>query len=102
MVQGYQGLADGDKEPVFPIVVEEVGMAGAMIAVETGSKTRKHALRAAWMSMWQTTAQELYAEEPEEVRQEMERLTSEENVKCGVGTAPPNDEVVKTPELYQL
>ncbi|KAJ7367583.1 hypothetical protein DFH08DRAFT_946570 [Mycena albidolilacea] len=102
MARGYQGLADSDEEPVSPIMVEEVGIAGAMIAAETASKTRIRALRAARMSMWQTTARELYAEEPEEVRQEMERLTSEENVKRGVGAAPPNDEVVKTLELYQL
>ncbi|KAJ7776679.1 hypothetical protein B0H14DRAFT_3508259 [Mycena olivaceomarginata] len=93
MLCGYNALTDNNEAP-----------AGTTSAVEESvdrKKKQARVLRAARMLLWQTTARQLFSQEANEVKAEMERLTQEENVKCGMG-APPGEEDAMSPEGLQF
>jgi hypothetical protein len=97
MLRGYEDLTDSEEDAA----VTAAAGGGPVAAAEVVDKKRKRALRAARMSLWQTTARELFEEEPDDVKAEMVRLTQEENIKRGLG-APPDTEDAMSPEALQL
>jgi hypothetical protein len=96
MLRGYEDLTDSEGDPAVTAAAE-----GALVAAEVLDKKRKRALRAARMSLWQTTARELFEQEADDVKAEMVRLTQEENIKRGLG-APPDTEDAMSPKALQL
>jgi hypothetical protein len=92
---GYEALTESEEDPAAATAA-----VGEPVTVDK-NMNKKRVLRAARMSLWQTTARELFGEEPDDVKAEMEQLTQEENVKRGSG-APPDTDDVTSPEALQL
>jgi hypothetical protein len=95
LLRGYEALTESEEDPAAATAA-----VGEPVTVDKNTN-KKRVLRAARMSLWQTTVRELFGEEPDDVKAEMEQLTQEENVKRGSG-APPDTDDATSPEALQL